>query len=64
MFSDCALFESRSNILETGIMQLNVNRFLSSIPANIEVGKIQSHRSDFEGLCLYENQDVNTLLRC
>lgn len=60
MLSDWALFESRSNISETGIIQLNVNRFLSSIPANAEAGKIQSSISGLEVLCLYENQDVNT----
>lgn len=49
--------------METGITQLNVNRFLSSIPANVEVGKIQGHRSDLKGLRLFENQDVNTLFK-
>lgn len=41
-----ASFSSKTNILEIGIIQFYVTRFLSSIPANAEFGKIQGDRSD------------------
>lgn len=43
---------SQSNILETSIIPFYVIRFLSSIPANAEVGKIQGDRSD-PRVCTY-----------
>lgn len=52
---ECSLsasFLSQSNILETSIIQFYVIRFLSSIPANAEVGKIQGDRSD-PRVCTY-----------
>lgn len=52
---ECSLsasFLSKSNILETSIIQFYVIRFLSSIPANAEVCNIQGDRSD-PRVCTY-----------